>query len=82
MGYRHDNIKKYDNLKNKKDKTFTGIVQGNEKGYAFIIPEEDYGHDFFVPRHAVKGAYIRDAHTTATKCLPRTLPALRTKLTL
>ncbi len=71
MGYRHDNIKKYDNLKNKKDKTFTGIVQGNEKGYAFIIPEEDYGHDFFVPRHAVKGAYHGDkvlaAHVTGTK---------------
>ncbi len=58
-------------IKNKKDKKFTGTVQGSDKGYAFIVPDYDYGHDFFVPRHSVNGAYHGDkvlaAHVYGTK---------------
>ncbi|MDE7082199.1 MAG: ribonuclease R [Clostridia bacterium] len=59
-------------LKNKKDKKFTGTVQGSDKGYAFIIPDdESYGHDFFVPRHSVNGAFHGDkvlaAHSYGTR---------------
>lgn len=59
-------------LKNRKDKKFTGTVQGSDKGYAFIIPDdESYGHDFFVPRHSVNGAFHGDkvlaAHVYGTQ---------------
>lgn len=48
-------------MKSKKDKKFTGTVQGSDKGYAFIIPDDEtVGHDFFVPRHSVCGAYHGD----------------------
>jgi len=66
MSYKHEN------LKNKKDKKFTGTVQGSDKGYAFIIPDdESLGHDFFVPRHSVGGAFHGDkvlaAHVRGTQ---------------
>lgn len=52
---------KNETLKSKKDKKFTGTVQGSDKGYAFIIPDDEtVGHDFFVPRHSVCGAYHGD----------------------
>lgn len=59
-------------LKNRKDKKFTGTVQGSDKGYAFIIPDdESLGHDFFVPRHSVNGAFHGDkvlaAHVYGTQ---------------
>ncbi|MDE6585854.1 MAG: RNB domain-containing ribonuclease, partial [Clostridia bacterium] len=47
-------------LKSKRDKTFTGTVQGSDKGYVFITPDEDFGHDFFVPKKSVNGAYHGD----------------------
>lgn len=41
--------------------TFVGTVQGNDRGFAFIIPKDDkYGHDFFVPKRSVNGAYDGD----------------------
>lgn len=59
-------------MKSKKDKKFTGTVQGSDKGYAFIIPDDEtVGHDFFVPRHSVCGAYHGDkvlaAHVHGTR---------------
>lgn len=59
-------------MKDKKDKKFTGTVHGSDKGYAFIIPDDEtYGHDFFVPRHSVNGAYHGDkvlaAHVAGTE---------------
>ncbi|MDE7167638.1 MAG: ribonuclease R [Clostridia bacterium] len=59
-------------LKNQKDKKFTGTVQGSGKSYVFIIPDDEtYGHDFFVPRHSVNGAYHGDkvlaAHVKGTE---------------
>lgn len=52
-----------------RDKTFTGVVHGNERGFAFITPD-DGGKDFFVPRRAVCGAYHGDkvlaAHVKGT----------------
>jgi ribonuclease R len=41
---------------------FVGTVQGNERGFAFIVPDEKEGHpkDYFVPRRALKGAMNRD----------------------
>ena len=44
-------------------KTFTGTVQGSDKGYAFIIPDdkEQFKEDFFVPRRSVNGAYHGDS---------------------
>lgn len=58
-------------LKDKKDKKFTGTVHGSDKGYAFVIPDDEtYGHDFFVPRHSVNGAFHGDkvlaAHVAGT----------------
>ncbi len=43
-------------------KTFTGTVQGSDKGYAFIIPEDKdkFKNDFFVPSHSLNGAYDGD----------------------
>ncbi len=66
MSYKHENSK------SKKDKKFTGTVQGSDKGYAFIIPDdESVGHDFFVPRHSVGGAFHGDkvlaAHVRGTQ---------------
>ncbi len=41
---------------------FKATVQGNERGFAFLIPEdrEKYNHDFFVPKHALLGALNKD----------------------
>jgi len=39
--------------------TFTGTIQGSERGFAFIIPQNG-GHDYFVPRRSVNGAYDGD----------------------
>ena len=56
---------------NKRDKTYTGTVSASGKGYVFIIPDEDLGHDFFVPKSGVNGAYHGDkvvfAHKRGTK---------------
>lgn len=51
---------KHRNKKNLKDKTYTGTVQGTERGFVFILPDEDVGHDFFVPRKSINGAYHGD----------------------
>lgn len=62
---------KHRNSKNSKDKTFTGTVQGSDRGFAFIIPDTDAGQDFFVPKKSVNGAYHGDkvlaAHVYGTK---------------
>ncbi|MDE6505308.1 MAG: ribonuclease R [Clostridia bacterium] len=67
----HMKYSKHRNSKNLKDKTFVGTVQGNERGFVFILPEIDAGHDFFVPKKAVNGAYHGDkvlaAHVRGTK---------------
>ena len=41
---------------------FRGTVQGNERGFAFIIPDDKSVRDgdFFVPRRALNGAMNRD----------------------
>lgn len=41
---------------------FTGTVQGNPRGFAFIIPDDKdaFGKDFFVPRSSLGGAYDGD----------------------
>ena len=41
---------------------FRGVVQGNERGFAFIIPEGNaaYRGDYFVPRRALNGAMNKD----------------------
>lgn len=48
------------NSKNKKLKTYLGTVQGSDKGFAFIVPDEDLGQDFFVPKKSVNGALHGD----------------------
>lgn len=48
------------NPKNKKLKTYTGTVQGSGKGFVFVIPDEDLGYDFFVPKKSVNGALHGD----------------------
>ena len=42
--------------------TFAGTLRANEKGFAFITPDdkEKYGKDFFVPKHSVNGAFDGD----------------------
>lgn len=64
--------KNYKNRVDKRDKKFTGTVQGSDRGYAFIIPDgEDAGRDFFVPKKSVNGAYHGDkvlaAHVFGTE---------------
>ena len=41
---------------------FLGVVQGNERGFAFIIPEDKTAHpdDYFVPRRHLGGALNKD----------------------
>ena len=41
---------------------FRGTVQGNERGFAFIIPDDKTAHDgdYFVPRRALNGAMNKD----------------------
>ena len=41
---------------------FTGIVQANERGFAFILPDDKtkYPNDFFVPRSSLCGAFNGD----------------------
>lgn len=39
---------------------FTGKVQGSDRGFAFIIPDERTSGDFFVPKKSVNGAYDGD----------------------
>ena len=41
---------------------FIGVVQGNERGFAFIIPEDREAHDgdYFVPRRSLGGAMNKD----------------------
>ena len=41
---------------------FCGTVQGNERGFAFIIPDDRSAHngDYFVPRRALNGAMNKD----------------------
>lgn len=52
---------------------FCGRVQGNERGFAFIIPEdrENRPNDYFVPRRALAGALNKDrvlaAHRRGTE---------------
>nr|MDE7439509.1 ribonuclease R [Clostridia bacterium] len=59
--------------KNKEIKTFVGIVQASDRGFAFIIPDdkEKFNKDFFVPRSSFNGAYNGDkvlaAHVYGTK---------------
>lgn len=40
-------------------RAFTGTVQGNPRGFAFIIPDDRSG-DYFVPKRSVNGAYDGD----------------------
>lgn len=40
-------------------RAFTGTVQGNARGFAFIIPDDASG-DYFVPKRSVNGAYDGD----------------------
>ncbi len=37
-----------------------GKIQGNERGYAFLIPAEDLGEDFFIPHSDLRGAMHGD----------------------
>lgn len=57
----------------KEIKTFTGTVQANERGFAFIVPDDKdkFKSDFFVPRSSLNGAYNGDkvlaSHVRGTK---------------
>ncbi|MGN0818294.1 MAG: ribonuclease R [Candidatus Coproplasma sp.] len=48
---------------------FTGVVQGNERGFAFIIPDDKEArpNDYFVPRRALCGALNKDRVLAAHK---------------
>ena len=45
---------------NKKSTALTGTLQGTGKGYAFVLPDDDFGHDFFVPKKYKNGAFHGD----------------------
>ena len=40
--------------------TITGRIQGNERGYAFLIPEKEQFNDHFIPHSDLKGAMHGD----------------------
>ncbi|MBP5193801.1 MAG: hypothetical protein J6126_03650, partial [Clostridia bacterium] len=37
-----------------------GTIRGHERGYAFLVPENEDYRDFFIPPHALGGAYHGD----------------------
>ena len=37
-----------------------GTIRGHERGYAFLVPENEDYRDFFIPPHALCGAYHGD----------------------
>ena len=37
-----------------------GTIQGNERGYAFLIPTDGQLEDFFIPHSDLKGAMHKD----------------------
>ena len=37
-----------------------GRIQGNERGYAFLIPDEDGKADYFIPHSDLRGAMHGD----------------------
>lgn len=58
MTYKYYNRAKKPTKRISRRPTFIGVVQANERGFAFIIPEDrqKYENDFFVPRSSVCGA--------------------------
>ena len=58
---------------NREIKSFTGTVRANERGFAFIVPDdrEKFNNDFFVPHSSLNGAYNGDkvlaVHVHGTK---------------
>ena len=40
--------------------TITGRIQGNERGYAFLIPEDEKLNDYFIPHSDLRGAMHGD----------------------
>lgn len=41
-------------------KVITGKIQGNERGYAFLIPEDEKLNDYFIPHSDLRGAMHGD----------------------
>lgn len=39
---------------------FTGTVQGSDRGFAFVIPDDGESGDFFIPKKSVNGAFDGD----------------------
>ena len=39
---------------------FRGRIQGNERGYAFFIPDDEKVNDFFIPANTLNGAMHKD----------------------
>ncbi len=62
MTYKYYNRAKKPTKQISRRATIIGTVQANERGFAFIIPEDrqKYPDDFFVPRSSVCGAYHGD----------------------
>ena len=62
MTYKYYSRAKNSTKRTARRTTVVGTVQANERGFAFIIPEDrqKYPDDFFVPRSSVCGAYHGD----------------------
>lgn len=43
-----------------KRKIIEGVIQGNERGYAFLLPTDTDYEDFFIPHGELKGALHKD----------------------
>ena len=43
-----------------KKEVITGTIQGNERGYAFLIPEDKNKNDYFIPHSDLRGAMHGD----------------------
>ncbi len=47
-------------MENMKRETIEGIIQGNERGYGFLIPNDKTKEDYFIPHGDLRGAMHRD----------------------
>ncbi len=45
-----------------------GKLQGNERGYAFLIPTDNRGEDYFIPHSDLRGAMHGDTVLAETTC--------------
>ncbi len=51
-----------------KGEIIEGIIQGNERGYGFLIPNDNLKEDYFIPHGDLRGAMHKDRVLCETTC--------------